>query len=88
MSIRTVLESILALLVLIVLLPVLALVAMAVVIDSPGSPFYRAPRIGKGQRSSFWRDMHEGYAWVVASPDDGNGPGIQKSLQAMILFHA
>jgi lipopolysaccharide/colanic/teichoic acid biosynthesis glycosyltransferase len=45
---RVFIEACLALIVLVLLAPVLTLIGLAIVLDSPGSPFYLAPRSGKG----------------------------------------
>lgn len=48
---RRVVDIVVAAVVLGVLSPLLAIVALAVVLDSPGSPFYRGWRAGKGGRN-------------------------------------
>jgi lipopolysaccharide/colanic/teichoic acid biosynthesis glycosyltransferase len=45
---RVFIETCVAVVVLVLLIPVLSLIGLAIVLDSPGSPFYFAPRVGKG----------------------------------------
>lgn len=45
---RSFIESFIALVALVILSPLLLIVSLAIALGSPGSPFYLAPRIGKG----------------------------------------
>lgn len=47
---RRSLDALLALLLLVLLAPVLLVIAVAVRLDSPGSPIFRQPRLGRGER--------------------------------------
>ncbi|MFZ6053291.1 sugar transferase [Halocola ammonii] len=54
-------DIIFSLIVLLVLLPIFLLLALAIVIDSPGGPFYKQERIGKGGVPFYllkFRSMH------------------------------
>src|SRR5690348_8209334 len=53
---RSIIESLLASLVLLICWPLLVLIALAIVIDSPGSPLYKARRIGRnGKPFRMWK---------------------------------
>jgi lipopolysaccharide/colanic/teichoic acid biosynthesis glycosyltransferase len=63
------------------LLPILGLVAVAITIDSPGSPFYRAMRCGKAGRIFFmwkFRTMIPGAASVGPVITGSNDPRITR----------
>jgi len=54
-------DIIFSLIVLVILLPIFLLLALAIVIDSPGGPFYKQERIGKGGEPFYllkFRSMH------------------------------
>jgi lipopolysaccharide/colanic/teichoic acid biosynthesis glycosyltransferase len=53
---RAFFDTTLAVLALIILSPLLVIIALAIFIDSPGNPFYRASRIGQGgHRFGMWK---------------------------------
>ena len=53
---RDFIEKLVALFIIVLTSPVLVLVALAICIDSPGNPFYRANRIGKdGRPFGMWK---------------------------------
>jgi lipopolysaccharide/colanic/teichoic acid biosynthesis glycosyltransferase len=78
---RSFIESVVALIALVILSPLLLIVSLAIALGSPGSPFYLAPRIGKGGkpfRMLKFRTMIRGAASRGPSITGRNDPRITR----------
>jgi lipopolysaccharide/colanic/teichoic acid biosynthesis glycosyltransferase len=80
-AVRRAADVAVSLVALVVLSPLLAAAALAIVIESPGSPFYRAPRVGQGGRLfRMWklRSMIVGASRVGPAITGGEDPRITR----------